>query len=124
MSYNVIGSSPHKKREEYKVRQLRNYTEEAVKLCLDKWYHEADICQCDDCRLDVMAIMLNNLPPQYIVTEQGAMYAQLSDFNPQYKADLITNMGLAVNIVKNRSRHERTRLPMVDKQGREKQISG
>ena len=94
------------------MKQLRNYTEEAVKLCLDKWYPEADICQCDSCRLDVMAIMLNNLPPQYIVTEQGAMYAQLSDFNPQYKADLITNMGLAVNIVKNRSRHDREGMPL------------
>ena len=89
------------------MKQLRNYTEEAVRLCVEKWYHEADICQCEGCRLDVKAIMLNNLPPHYVVTDQGALYAQLSDFNPQYKADLVTNMGLAIKIVKNRSRHDR-----------------
>ena len=89
------------------MKLLRNYTEEAVKLCVEKWYHEADICQCEGCKLDVMAIMLNNMGQQYVVTDQGALYAQLSDFDPQYKADLVTNMSLAIQIVKNRSRHDR-----------------
>ena len=89
------------------MKQLRNYTEEAVRLCVEKWFHEADICQCESCRLDVMAIMLNNMRPQYVVTDQGAMYAQLSDFDPQHKADLVTNMGLAIRTVKSRPRHER-----------------
>ena len=89
------------------MKQLRNYAEEAAKLCIEKWYHEADICQCDGCRLDVMAIMLNSMQPQYVVTDQGALYAQLSDFDPQYRANLIASMGLAVQTVKNRSRHKR-----------------
>ena len=87
------------------MKQLRNYSEETVKLCLDRWYNDADICQCEDCRLDVMAIMLNNMEPNYVVTDKGALYAQMSDFDPQYKADLVTNMGLAMQIVKKRPRH-------------------
>ena len=87
------------------MKQLRNYSEETVKLCLDRWFHDADMCQCEDCRLDVMAIMLNNMEPNYVVTDKGALYAQMSDFDPQYKADLVTNMGMAMQIVKKRPRH-------------------
>ena len=89
------------------MRYLRNYTEDAVKLYVDKWYPSSDVCQCENCRLDVTALMLNNLSPHYVVTDQGALYAQLSDFDPQYKADLVTAMGLAVETVKRRPRHAR-----------------
>jgi len=84
---------------------LRNYTEEAVKLYVDRWYKETDICQCEICRLDTMAIMLNNLTPKYVVTEKGALYAQLEDFDPQNKIDLMTVMTQAVKLVRDRPRH-------------------
>jgi len=85
---------------------LRNYTEEAVKLYMDKWFEKSDICHCDICRMDVMAIMLNNLKPKYVVTDKGALFAQLDDFDPQYKIDFITVMNQAVKIVSNGPRHE------------------
>ena len=86
-------------------RQLRNYTEAEVKAYLEKWFSEADVCQCDGCRLDVMAIMLNNLPPHYVVTDQGALYAQMDDFSQQHRVDMMTTMSQAAEIVKNRPRH-------------------
>ena len=89
------------------MRQLRNYTEEAVKIYIDRWYEEMDVCQCEICKLDVTAIMLNTLPPNYVVTDQGALYAQMSDFDPQYKADLVTAMGGAIAKVTSRPRHKR-----------------
>ena len=87
------------------MRMLRNYTEEAVRLYLDRWYKEADCCQCDDCKLDVMAIMMNNLPPKYVVTDKGALWAQMVDFDPQNKIDYMTDMTKAVQQVKNSPRH-------------------
>jgi len=87
------------------MKQLRNYTEEAVKLYMDRWYPNADVCQCEICRMDVMAIMLNNLKPKYVVTDKGALYAQLDDFDPQYKIDFMTVMSQATQIVKNGPRH-------------------
>jgi len=87
------------------VKQLRNFTEEAVKLYMSRWFRDADICQCDDCRLDVMAIMLNNLAPKYVVTDKGALYAQLDDFDPQNKIDFMTAMTLAVKVVNKNPRH-------------------
>jgi len=86
-------------------KKLRNYTEEAVKLYLDRWFKEADVCQCDVCRMDVMAIMLNNLKPKYVVTDTGALYAQLDDFDPQYRIDFMTIMSQAAKIVKAGPRH-------------------
>ena len=87
------------------MKQLRNYTEEAVRAYVDRWYKEADICQCDSCRLDVMAIMLNSLGPHYVVTDKGALFAQMSDFDIQHKADMVTAMGLAIQVVQGRPRH-------------------
>jgi len=87
------------------MKQLRNYTEEAVKFYLERWYKDADVCQCETCRLDVMAIMLNSLKPKYVVTDKGALYAQLDDFDPQVKIDFMTNMSQAARIVKNGPRH-------------------
>jgi len=87
------------------MKHLRNYTEEAVKLYMDRWFEQAECCHCDVCRMDVMAIMLNNLKPKYIVTDTGALYAQLDDFDPQYKIDFMTVMSQAAKLVSNRPRH-------------------
>jgi competence protein ComFB len=87
------------------MKQLKNYTEEAVRLYVDRCFKDEDICQCENCRLDVMAIMLNKLKSKYVVTEKGALFAQMDDFDPQYKIDLMTIMNDAVQIVKNSPRH-------------------
>ena len=87
------------------MKQLRNYTEDAVQVYLNRWYPESDICQCENCRLDVTAIMLNNLQPHYVVSDKGALYAQMSDFNPQYKVDVMTAMELAIKTVSQEPRH-------------------
>ena len=84
---------------------MRNYTEDAVRLYLDRWLKEVEVCQCESCRLDIMAIMLNKLKPKYVVTDKGALYAQMGDFDPQYRTDLMTVMTQAVQIVRRGPRH-------------------
>ena len=86
-------------------KQLRNYTQEAVEAYLDKWFEQADVCHCETCRLDVMAIMMNNLKPMYVVTDKGALFAQLDDFDPQYKIDFMTIMSQAAATVSKGPRH-------------------
>jgi len=93
------------------MKYLRNYTEEAVKAYLDKWLKEEDVCQCEGCRLDVMALMLNNLKPKYIVTDTGALYAQMDDFDPQNRTDFMMVMTQAIQTVKKRPRHTERPLP-------------
>jgi len=72
---------------------------------LERWFKEADVCHCDHCLLDVMAIMLNELKPKYVVTDIGALWAQMDDFNPQYRTDFMTVMTQAAKIVNNSPRH-------------------
>ena len=85
---------------------LRNYTEEAVKMFMDKYFEESASCHCEVCRMDVMAVMLNNLKPKYVVTDKGALFAQLDDFDPQYKIDFITLMNQAIQTVGKAPRHD------------------
>jgi len=87
------------------MKYLRNYTEEAVKAYMDRWYSEANVCQCEICRLDVMALMLNNLKPKYVVTDTGALYAQLEEFDPQTKIDFMKEMSQACEMVRKGPRH-------------------
>lgn len=87
--------------------QLRNFMEETVKQYVDRWIRECDICQCEICRMDVMAIMLNDLQSHYVVTDTGALFAQLQDFDLQHKADIMVAMTSAVEVVKKNPRHQK-----------------
>ena len=87
------------------MRQLRNYMEEAVEQYIEQWLPQADVCQCEDCRLDIMAIMLNALPPQYGVTDTGAMFAKLREFSFQHRADIMAAMISAIEKVKGKPSH-------------------
>ena len=85
---------------------LKNYMEDVVQDHTDKWLPSSGGCQCEVCRLDVMAIMLNKLKSHYVVTPQGTLYAQLSDFDWQFKVDVMTAFSEATEIVKKYPRHE------------------
>lgn len=86
--------------------QLRNIMEDAVMQYVDHWLPSSDICRCEACRLDIMALMLNNLPAYYVVTDAGALFARLHEFDLQYKADIMVAMTDAVEKVRNNPRHE------------------
>ena len=88
------------------MKALRNYTEEAVQLFMNRWFKEANCCHCDDCRLDVQALMLNQLPPKYVVTDQGALFAQMEEFDPQVRIDFISIMTQAADLVRIYPRHK------------------
>jgi competence protein ComFB len=87
------------------MRQLHNFTLETVTAYLNRWLKDEDICQCEDCRLDIMAIMLNRLEPRYVVSDVGAMYAQVANYDPQSRSDYMAIMTQAINIVKDNPRH-------------------
>ena len=88
------------------MRQIRNFTEESIRSFFEKEYPLHDVCQCEDCRLDVLAIMLNEFKAHYVVTDQGALFAQVAEeFEPQYRINMLSSMAHAVKIVKDRPRH-------------------
>jgi len=64
-----------------------------------------DLCQCERCRLDICAIVLNSFPPKYIVSDKGEAYSRLAALNSQFKVDLVTAIIQAANEVKKNPRH-------------------
>lgn len=85
---------------------LRNYMEEIVGRLADKYMKEQGACQCEKCRLDVMALALNALPPSYIVTQRGEIFASIDATYLQNQVDAEVAVLNAVEMVKTSPKHE------------------
>ena len=66
-------------REEYDFTFLVNESENMVIKELEsqlKRTENKDICKCQDCILDILALSLNNLKPAYRSSFKGIIYSQ------------------------------------------------
>ncbi len=85
---------------------LHNTMEKAVFNIIDNVLSKRDdICKCDKCKLDIIAIVLNNLPPKYVVTEKGELYSRVDEMEVQFGADIIKEIVKAIDIVLKSPRH-------------------
>ncbi len=84
---------------------IYNYIEKMVQNLLPEILEEADMCECDACKTDVIAIALNNIKPRYVVSERGELYTKLSTLEAQNETDVIKEIAKACQIVKNNPRH-------------------
>lgn len=85
---------------------LKNYMEILVDQMFDVTTKNMDICKCNKCKLDIMAIALNRLQPRYVVTDEGELYTKLNMFQQQYSADIIAAITHGTMIVGADERHE------------------
>ena len=87
--------------------ELNNYMEYTVKKNLDRALKKYnDICKCERCQLDIMAIALNNLKPKYIVSQKGELYSKVEEMDPQYDVDIIRELTRAINVVSKSPHHD------------------
>lgn len=84
---------------------LKNYMEETVFNIIDDVLKDIDVCKCEKCKLDILAITLNNLPARYVVTKKGELYSKLNLFRLQAEVDIITAITKAAMMVKERPHH-------------------
>lgn len=63
------------------------------------------MCQCNQCQMDILAMCLNKLPPLYITSDKGEMYAKLRELSPQFKVNVIQTVTEAVEVVMSHPRH-------------------
>lgn len=84
---------------------LKNHMEEVVERLMKKYVEESECCHCDKCRMDVMAIALNDLRPVYIVSRMGEMFASIDSTYPQNQVDAEIAVLKAINLVKAKPRH-------------------
>ena len=64
-----------------------------------------EICKCDDCRLDIAAMALNNLPPRYFASEKGEIFSKLSLSHLSAKTEVVTEVTKAIMHIASRPRH-------------------
>ncbi|WP_129409478.1 late competence development ComFB family protein [Marinitoga lauensis] len=64
-----------------------------------------DMCVCDRCRADVIALALNHLHPKYVVTEKGRIFSELETYTFQMRAEVLTEVLKAMEKVKERPSH-------------------
>ncbi|MCR2042809.1 late competence development ComFB family protein [Anaerosalibacter massiliensis] len=68
--------------------------------------NKEDICTCEKCKLDIVAISLNNLPPQYVVTEKGELYKRVNNMNIQFEIDITREVIKSIEKVNKKPRHK------------------
>ncbi len=85
--------------------KLRNCMEEYVGRYVDGVMSEVGMCCCDKCRYDVMAIALNNLPPQYTVTNEGALFNKVKAMDNHFRMHIIAEITKAAEIVNRDAKH-------------------
>ncbi len=84
---------------------LRNLMEEIVLKAIPDLTVKQNVCSCEQCRLDIAALALNDLPPRYVVTPKGASYARADLLEIQKYVDVIGAITKAIKLVKEHPRH-------------------
>lgn len=87
--------------------EIRNFMEDIVSQKIGSVLQQyPDCCRCDQCRMDIACIALNNLPPKYVSTHQGNIYAKLDGMDIAYATRVIEEITKAIEIVRKHPRHE------------------
>jgi competence protein ComFB len=86
---------------------LINKMEDTVVEIVDRLIYKDDsgVCNCSRCRLDIIALALNSLPPKYAVTTMGNAVTNVTLDSYQWKANVTMAVCSAIEIVKGRPRH-------------------
>lgn len=83
----------------------RNMMEDIVESEYEHSRKELDCCSCQRCKNDIIAYTLSRLPPKYVVTRQGDLYARLSALQTQTQADITRLLVQAAKIINSSPRH-------------------
>ena len=87
--------------------ELKNYMEDFVLQKLDgvlKLY--PDCCDCPQCRRDIAILALNHLPPKYVSTDKGGIFARVEQMSINYDIEILEQIAKAIEIVSEHPRHE------------------
>lgn len=82
---------------------MENIVDDVLPSVLKKY---PEVCRCEKCIIDVKAIALNKLKPQYTVTQNGEVYIKAAnELNLQFKSDVTKELSQAIEIVRKSPRH-------------------
>lgn len=64
-----------------------------------------NICDCNDCRLDMATYALNRLQPKYTRTNTGAILHRFDTSSTQAEAEILTVVVSAINVIGSHPHH-------------------
>jgi Late competence development protein ComFB. len=83
----------------------KNLMEIIVMNKIKEMMDDLDCCKCDQCILDIATYVLNRVPPKYIVTVKGRIFANLEALSTQHIANIVTLIIEGSFVVKESPRH-------------------
>lgn len=87
---------------------FKNYMEIIVEQKLDEVLAQyPNVCKCDNCKLDIAVLALNNLKPRYISTDKGQLFTRIKEMDTQAEIEVIHQIAAAVEKVSSHPNHER-----------------
>lgn len=85
---------------------IRNFMEDAVAHQLDSVLAKyPDICHCEQCKSDIAALALNQLPPKYVSTERGEIFSRVNEMETQNAVEILQAILQAIAVVRAHPRH-------------------
>lgn len=87
------------------TKVLHNLAEDVMKIKVPEIMKSFNMCACQDCVYDVMALALNHIKPLYTVTEKGQLFQKLASYELQYGTDLTSEITKACIKVKINPNH-------------------
>ena len=82
-----------------------NIVEDLITAKAPEFIKRMGICSCYRCVNDIIAMTLNILPPKYIVTQKGMLFARIASYENQYATDVVSALTKACVQVSESPRH-------------------
>ncbi len=101
---NPLATDYSQKPEEF----LHNVAEDIMISKAPTIMESMNMCTCQTCVYDVVALALNNTKPLYTVTKKGELFQKLASYELQYGTDIAREITRACIQIKMNPRHEGT----------------
>ncbi|SDY78721.1 late competence development ComFB family protein [Tindallia californiensis] len=77
---------------------LQNYTETLVREVLGEYKSKESVCECEKCENDIVAMVLNNMPPKYFLSDASEGEKISYVLNKKLRFDALIQLTEAVKL--------------------------
>ncbi len=88
------------------MNRFHNAMEVIVVKKLDEVWGNLGGCKCKKCHDDIVAYALNQLPPKYVVSDEGEIYARVGEMSSEQEFDILLAVAKAIQVVDQNPRHD------------------
>lgn len=101
----VLNEPPNSEKEPEFI--VLNVVEQIVRDKIIYFMRQFDVCTCERCVADTVALTLNGLKPKYLVTSPAATAPLVSFYTNKYISDITVEATKACMVVKEHPRHKK-----------------